>query len=76
MTHRRALGAWAAVLTIGGLTALPNGRAAEPTEIEARLESLEDYVRIEQLLMRYAAALNTRDADTGGGHRHEHAVGP
>ena len=64
MTQRRALGAWAAVLTFGGLTALPNGRAAEPVEIEARLASLEDHVRIEQLLMRYAAALNTGDADT------------
>ena len=64
MTQRRALGAWAALLTFGGLTALPNGRAAEPAEIEARLASLEDHVRIEQLLMRYAAALNTRDADT------------
>ena len=64
MTQRRALGAWAALLTFGGLTALPNGRAAEPAQIEARLASLEDHVRIEQLLMRYAAALNTRDADT------------
>lgn len=64
MTQRRALGVWAAVVTFGGLTALPNGHAAEPAEIEARLASLEDHVRIEQLLMRYAAALNTRDADT------------
>ena len=64
MTQRRALGVWAAVVTFGGLTALPNGHAAESAEIEARLASLEDHVRIEQLLMRYAAALNTRDADT------------
>jgi hypothetical protein len=31
--------------------------------MEARLQALEDRVHIEQLLMRYAAALNTRDAD-------------
>ena len=54
----------AVVLTIAGLTASPVGRAAEPAETEARLRALEDHVRIEQLLMRYAAALNTRDADT------------
>jgi hypothetical protein len=62
MTHRRAL--LVALLTFGALTALPIGRAAEPSEMEARLQALEDHVRIEQLLMRYAAAFNTRDADT------------
>ena len=64
MTHRRALGILAALLTFGASTALPIGRAAERSETEARLRALEDHVRIEQLLMRYAAALNTRDADT------------
>jgi hypothetical protein len=64
MTHRRALGIFAALLTFGALIALPIGRAAEPAEMEARLQALEDHVRIEQLLMRYAAAFNTRDADT------------
>jgi len=54
----------AMVLTFGALTASPGGRAAEPSEIEARLQAVEDHIRIEQLLMRYAAALNTRDADT------------
>jgi hypothetical protein len=64
MTHRQALGISALLLTFGALTALPVGRAAEPSETEARLQALEDHVRIEQLLMRYATALNTRDADT------------
>jgi hypothetical protein len=59
MTHRQALGISALLLTFGALTALPVGRAAEPSETEARLQALEDHVRIEQLLMRYAAALNT-----------------
>jgi hypothetical protein len=54
----------AVVLAFGGLAASPFGRAAEPSETEARLQALEDHVRIEQLLMRYATALNTRDADT------------
>ena len=63
MTHRRTLGALLA-LSLGTLAALPAGRAAEPSQLEARLQALEDHVRIEQLLMRYAAAYNTRDADT------------
>jgi hypothetical protein len=58
MTHRRALGLSAALLlTFSALSTLPIGHAAEPAE--ARLQALEDHVRIEQLLMRYAAALNT-----------------
>jgi hypothetical protein len=64
MTHPRALGILAGLLTLGVLIALSISRAAEPSELEARLQALEDHVRIEQLLMRYAAALNTRDADT------------
>ena len=32
--------------------------------MEQRLQAVEDYVQIEKLLMRYAAALNTKDADT------------
>jgi ketosteroid isomerase-like protein len=64
MTHRRALGVLAVAAGFGALSASTTGRAEEPTEIEARLRALEDHVRIEQLLMRYAAALNTRDADT------------
>jgi len=64
MTHPRALGILAGLLTFGALTVPSIGGAAEPSETEARLRALEDHVRIEQLLMRYAAALNTRDADT------------
>jgi ketosteroid isomerase-like protein len=38
--------------------------AAEPSGLEARLKAVEDRLQIEQLLMRYAAALNTEDVDT------------
>lgn len=63
MTHRRVLLA-AAALALAGLGASTLARAAEPSDIEARLAAVEDRIRIEQLLMRYAAALNTGDADT------------
>jgi ketosteroid isomerase-like protein len=64
MRNRRTLGALAATgVAIGALGAATLARAAEPAELEARLQAVEDHVRIEQLLMRYAAALNTRDAD-------------
>lgn len=63
VSQLRALGILAGLLTFGVLGALSIG-AAEATDTEARLQALEDHVRIEQLLMRYAAALNTRDADT------------
>jgi ketosteroid isomerase-like protein len=39
-------------------------QAAEVQSLEARLRAVEDQVQIEQLLMRYAAAYNTGDADT------------
>ena len=65
MTHRSALAVLAAgAFGFGWLGAPTNGYAAEPADIEGRLRALEDHVAIEQLLMRYAAALNTRDADT------------
>lgn len=54
----------AAVAGLGMLVGGAVGQAAEPTALEARLEALEDHIRIEQLMMRYAAALNTRDPDT------------
>jgi ketosteroid isomerase-like protein len=38
--------------------------AAEAQSIDARLQAVEDYMLIEKLLMRYAAAYNTGDADT------------
>jgi 3-phenylpropionate/cinnamic acid dioxygenase small subunit len=37
--------------------------AQDSRTIEQRLQAAEDYIAIEQLLMRYAAALNTGDAD-------------
>lgn len=65
MRNRFALGiALGSAAAAGGLGGMPLARAAEPTALEARLEALEDHIRIEQLMMRYAAALNTRDADT------------
>jgi ketosteroid isomerase-like protein len=46
-------------------TAVPmHARAADTSSVEQRLQAAEDYVAIEKLLMRYAAALNTKDADT------------
>ena len=61
--NRRPLWILFAALTFGGLAAPPAGRAAEPWETEARLQALEDHVRIERLLIGYGAAPNTRDAD-------------
>jgi ketosteroid isomerase-like protein len=65
MTRQRALGCLAAAAVgFGWLASSGVGRAAEPADVESRLRALEDRAAIEQLLMRYAAALNTRDADT------------
>lgn len=38
-------------------------QAASAQSITDRLEAIEDYIKIEQLLMRYAIAFNTEDAD-------------
>jgi ketosteroid isomerase-like protein len=47
------------------LLALPSVLwAAEAPSLEARLQQVEDHIAIENLLMRYAAAYNTGDADT------------
>ena len=65
MARRRALGSLAAAAIGFGLLGGPAiGRAAEPPDVESRLRALEDRAAIERLLMRYAAALNTQDADT------------
>jgi ketosteroid isomerase-like protein len=53
----------AAMVLLATLTACQGGGAAGSSEIEARLRAAEDHIAIEQLLMRYAAALNTDDAD-------------
>jgi ketosteroid isomerase-like protein len=60
MRARAIVRLWLVAAAMAGLSV----RAAEPTDVEARLRAVEDHVRIEQLLMRYAAALNTQDADT------------
>jgi ketosteroid isomerase-like protein len=52
-----------ASLAVVALVALQTAAAAEPQSIEQRLQAAEDYIQIERLLMRYAAALNTQDAD-------------
>ena len=38
-------------------------QSASAQSITDRLEAIEDYIKIEQLLMRYAIAFNTEDAD-------------
>ncbi|MGD2166958.1 MAG: nuclear transport factor 2 family protein [Gammaproteobacteria bacterium] len=43
---------------------LLSGTSSATAALEQRLRSVEDYMQIEQLLMRYAAALNTNDAET------------
>lgn len=44
--------------------ALPRlAAAADAGSIESRLQAVENYMQIEKLLMRYAAAYNTGDAD-------------
>jgi ketosteroid isomerase-like protein len=58
-------GAWAlvAVLIMSAGTLSGTARAAQAPGMEQRLQALQDYIEIEQLLMRYAAAYNTGDAD-------------
>ena len=55
-------------LVVVGLMALafvaPTRNVAGQDSLEDRLRAVEDQLAIEQLLMRYAAALNTDDADT------------
>jgi ketosteroid isomerase-like protein len=55
----------ALALATGTAAALCAGQAvsADERSMEDRLRMLEDHIQIEQLLMRYAAALNTKDAD-------------
>jgi hypothetical protein len=52
-----------AVAAFAGLAAYQAVRAADAREMEDRMRVLEDHLQIEQLLMRYAVALNTEDAD-------------
>jgi hypothetical protein len=65
MRNRGTVGLWVtAVAALAGLAAYQAVRAADAREMEDRMRVLEDHMQIEQLLMRYAAALNTKDADT------------
>lgn len=59
MTRNSALGLVLSA-TLMPLLALAQGDART---LEERLQAVEDRLAIEQLLFRYAAALNTRDAD-------------
>jgi ketosteroid isomerase-like protein len=52
-----------AMTTVAVFSADQAVQAADSRAVEDRLRALEDHVQIEQLLMRYAAALNTKDAD-------------
>jgi ketosteroid isomerase-like protein len=63
MTQNRTLGlvvVGALLLTLPG----PEHDAFGAESLEERLRAVEDRLAIEQLMMRYAAALNTDDADT------------
>jgi hypothetical protein len=58
----------AALCAVASLAALSSALpvaagAAEAGGVEQRLQALQDHIEIEQLLMRYAAAFNTSDAD-------------
>jgi len=62
--NRATTGVWVTVIVVlAGLTTQAPVRAADPPDMEHRLQAMEDYIQIEQLLMRYATALNTDDAD-------------
>ena len=64
MTNRGAVGVLIVVIAVLGTAAAYQAvRAADAHELEDRLRALDDHIQIEQLLMRYAAALNTEDAD-------------
>jgi len=62
MRQRRTVGIVAAVMALTFFALQRNAGGAE--SLEERLRAVEDQLAIEQLLMRYAAALNTDDADT------------
>ena len=51
----------ASVLATSMAPALAQG--AQASSLEQKLQALQDHIEIEQLLMRYAAAFNTQDAD-------------
>lgn len=61
----RAAGRLAFALVLLTMSLAPPELTAQTaSDIAARLQAVEDYIAIENTLMRYAAALNTDDADT------------
>src|SRR5688572_22696817 len=62
LSLHRTWGLAAALILFAGIpTAAVH--AAEAASQERRLQALQDYIEIEQLLVRYAAAYNTGDAE-------------
>jgi len=62
-SRKRACAVLASALALAAFAAQDPLRAAEEPSAAERLQALEDYIEIERLLMHYAAALNTGDAD-------------
>jgi ketosteroid isomerase-like protein len=66
--HFETAGVSAALLTVVVFaTAVMSPRelaAQHAPDLAARIQAIEDYIAIEKVLMRYAAALNTNDPDT------------
>ncbi len=64
MSNRGTIGVLiAAALALGAMATIRAVGRADSGDVESRLRAVEDQVQIEQLLMRYAAALNTDNAD-------------
>jgi hypothetical protein len=65
ISRKLAGAALGAMLLASSVPAFAGGEnAGGEKTLEQRLTAVEDYIAIEQLLMKYAAALNTDDADT------------
>jgi ketosteroid isomerase-like protein len=63
MTNRAAVAILTIALAVAAFPTFQEARAADSGAVQDRLRAIEDHIQIEQLLMRYAAALNTKDAD-------------
>ena len=62
--HGRLRAVLMAGLAAGCAAALPACREQPDEALLERVQAAEDYIAIERMLMKYAAALNTGDADT------------
>jgi hypothetical protein len=60
-TYDGGYAALVAAIVVIGFAAEGRAQGVRPQSTADRLQALEDYVEIERLLMRYAAALNTGD---------------